>query len=422
MSGLKTPRRPICENSRSSDPVFWDASLGRNGAPPLNKISKAQQPNQLRILFDDFVLERFPLSLSRQGERVSLTPQAARLLDLLVCHSGEIVTADQIRHALWAEDVHVDFVQGIHFNIRQLRVALGDDPKAPQFIETVPRSGYRFVSPVRIENAKLGTVLRRRRKPLLMVSLLLVALLASFTRMLNDQEKEVAQDDARHVPTLEPQVRRLLDRGEVLQTRDAFSRQKAVSVFEEAIELAPDAPHGHEGLVRTLLSLERIEAAEHAAKTLIEIHPPSVTGLCALAHAAFFLSLDASAAIRHIDAALLLAPDDLRCRTLRIGVLMSLSRVSEALEEARAVARDNPLSFVSQYNLAWAHFHARQFEHAVEQAHRALELAPRHTFANELLVEGLLRLGRPAEALSAANRYLEDWDWGPAGAGGGEPT
>jgi hypothetical protein len=48
---------------------------------------------------------------------------------------------------LWP-DVQVDFDQGLHFCVRQVRAALDDSPTDPRYIETLPRRGYRLLAPV----------------------------------------------------------------------------------------------------------------------------------------------------------------------------------------------------------------------------------------------------------------------------------
>jgi hypothetical protein len=64
------------------------------------------------------------------------------------------VTREEIRTRAWHADTFVDFDQGLNFCIRQIREALGDNAESPQFIETLPRRGYRFVAPV--ESANMG--------------------------------------------------------------------------------------------------------------------------------------------------------------------------------------------------------------------------------------------------------------------------
>jgi DNA-binding winged helix-turn-helix (wHTH) protein len=78
------------------------------------------------------------------GTVVRLEPQPAALLALLADRAGELVTHDEIRRAVWGDGTHVDFREGIHYSIRQVRRALGDPARRSQVIETVPRRGYRL--------------------------------------------------------------------------------------------------------------------------------------------------------------------------------------------------------------------------------------------------------------------------------------
>ena len=86
--------------------------------------------------------------LRRQGQPVKLGPQPFKLLLLLSSHPNRLVTREEIRDALWPEGIHVDFDQSLHFAIRQVREALGDDADQPQYVKTVPKRGYRFIAPV----------------------------------------------------------------------------------------------------------------------------------------------------------------------------------------------------------------------------------------------------------------------------------
>jgi len=82
--------------------------------------------------------------LWRGREARALQAQPAQLLALLVERHGEIVSRDQIRERLWPDTV-VCYDQNINFAIRHIRAALGAD-KA--LVQTVPRSGYRFIGDV----------------------------------------------------------------------------------------------------------------------------------------------------------------------------------------------------------------------------------------------------------------------------------
>lgn len=86
--------------------------------------------------------------LRKNGVKIRLQEQPFRLLRILVERDGGILTREEIRKALWPADVYVRFDAGLNTAFNKLRRALGDDPDRPVFIETVPRSGYRFVAPV----------------------------------------------------------------------------------------------------------------------------------------------------------------------------------------------------------------------------------------------------------------------------------
>jgi predicted ATPase/DNA-binding winged helix-turn-helix (wHTH) protein len=77
-------------------------------------------------------------------QRVLLKPKAFEVLRYLIEHSGRLVTQDEILGAVWP-DV---FVQpgALKRHIFDIRSELGDDPKNPRFIETIPRRGYQFIA------------------------------------------------------------------------------------------------------------------------------------------------------------------------------------------------------------------------------------------------------------------------------------
>jgi eukaryotic-like serine/threonine-protein kinase len=86
--------------------------------------------------------------LRKAGRRIPLQNQAFELLKALLERPGALVTRDELRRRLWADDTFVDFEHGVNAAVKRLRDALGDSAALPRFVETVPRKGYRFVAPV----------------------------------------------------------------------------------------------------------------------------------------------------------------------------------------------------------------------------------------------------------------------------------
>jgi len=112
-----------------------------------------------RLTFGDFFLDLSSERLWCGDEVVALTPKAFAVLRRLVEDSGQLVAKEELLRAGWAETHVSDGV--LKVIILEIRRALGDDPAAPCFIETVPRRGYRFLAP-RARPSKVAAVADRR--------------------------------------------------------------------------------------------------------------------------------------------------------------------------------------------------------------------------------------------------------------------
>ena len=100
------------------------------------------------IRFGPFELDLRAGELSRNGARVRVPDQSIKVLTKLVQSAGEVVTRRELHQELWPNGTIVEFDNGINAVIKRLREALEDSADAPQFIETLPRRGYRFLVPV----------------------------------------------------------------------------------------------------------------------------------------------------------------------------------------------------------------------------------------------------------------------------------
>jgi Tol biopolymer transport system component/DNA-binding winged helix-turn-helix (wHTH) protein len=101
-----------------------------------------------RIAFDRFEVDLRSGELHKNGHRVRLQDQPFQLLALLLEHPGEVVTRLEICRRLWQADTFVDFDHSLATAISKVREALGDSAEGPQFIETLPRRGYRFIGAI----------------------------------------------------------------------------------------------------------------------------------------------------------------------------------------------------------------------------------------------------------------------------------
>ncbi|MDX1530207.1 MAG: winged helix-turn-helix domain-containing protein, partial [Rhodothermales bacterium] len=84
--------------------------------------------------------------LTRPGETVRIEPKPMQVLTLLAEHAGDTLTREELLEAVWP-DVYVT-ENALSRCVSQLRKILGDDPREPRVIETIPTVGYRLIAPV----------------------------------------------------------------------------------------------------------------------------------------------------------------------------------------------------------------------------------------------------------------------------------
>jgi len=100
--------------------------------------------------FGSFELDPAAYELRRNGRVVHLGGQPLQVLLLLVERGRTLVTREELAARLWPESVFVDRDAGLRTAILRIRQALGDTSGSPQFVETVPAKGYRFVAPIAV--------------------------------------------------------------------------------------------------------------------------------------------------------------------------------------------------------------------------------------------------------------------------------
>src|SRR5689334_4045717 len=97
-----------------------------------------------QISFGEFRLDELNECLWQGAQSIALRPKAFAVLKYLLDRPGQLVTKQQLLDAVWPDTFVSDAV--LKDSVRQLRDALGDDVKSPQYIETAHRRGYRFIA------------------------------------------------------------------------------------------------------------------------------------------------------------------------------------------------------------------------------------------------------------------------------------
>jgi TolB-like protein/DNA-binding winged helix-turn-helix (wHTH) protein len=100
------------------------------------------------VRFGDFEVDPGQATVRRNGAPVTIQEKPLQLLLALLDRPGQLMTREELRNRLWPGDAFGAFEDGLNTAMRKLRIALNDSAEIPQFIETVPKRGYRFIAPV----------------------------------------------------------------------------------------------------------------------------------------------------------------------------------------------------------------------------------------------------------------------------------
>jgi DNA-binding winged helix-turn-helix (wHTH) protein len=114
--------------------------------PPMDSGLLQDPPNKARYLrFGPFHIDQQRQQVSRGGTRLRLQGKVYQVLIVLLQKQGEVVTRDELKHALWPADTHVNYDANVNTTVNKLRQALGESTDKPLYIETIPRKGYSFI-------------------------------------------------------------------------------------------------------------------------------------------------------------------------------------------------------------------------------------------------------------------------------------
>ncbi len=84
--------------------------------------------------------------ISRDGEDINLEPRVMDLLVVLARYAPRLVRKQELIDAVWDSGYVAE--NTLTHAVSQLRGALGDDPKSPEYVETIHRRGYRLAKPI----------------------------------------------------------------------------------------------------------------------------------------------------------------------------------------------------------------------------------------------------------------------------------
>src|SRR5882672_8641206 len=106
------------------------------------------KPQSRYLCFGHFQVDLRREELFKDGSRIHVPSKVYQVLLALLQKPGEIVTREVLRSRLWPSGTFVNYDANVNTSVNKLRLALGDSPDKPAFVETIPRQGYCFVGTV----------------------------------------------------------------------------------------------------------------------------------------------------------------------------------------------------------------------------------------------------------------------------------
>jgi len=304
-----------------------------------------------------------------------LEPLLMTLLVFLASRAGQVVSKQQLLDAVWEGRFVSD--ETIKGSLYQLRKALGDDPRRPRFVETLPKRGYRLLVPP-------------------------VPLTATApTAPGPDGTAEDLHQKGRAALSGQPGPAAL---------------QQARLYFERAVQSAPDHAAAWAGLARTYLLMvllglgrgrEILPRARDAASRAVELDPERAEAHVALGAVRFLHDHDFAAAEEELRRAIELEPGDALAHRWAARLLSTLGRHDEAIAEARRALAADPLSLPVRRDLIEVAFLARRYAEALAESRQLFDIDPHLPDVQLGLVWIYALQGKEPEAYAAFRRGLE---------------
>jgi transcriptional activator of cad operon len=105
-----------------------------------------ERPTATMLRIGEWCVNPMSGQISRDGETIRVEARTMRLLLCLAEHAGAVVSIDDLLNQVWSGVIVTP--DSVYQAVASLRRLLGDDPKQPIYIATVPRLGYRMVATV----------------------------------------------------------------------------------------------------------------------------------------------------------------------------------------------------------------------------------------------------------------------------------
>lgn len=358
--------------------------------------------------------------LSRGAEVITLPPKTLDLLVALVEAGGSVLSKEELFQRLWPDTVVEE--ASLTQQVFLLRKALGGATE--EYIQTVPRRGYRFVAPVRAvaeENvgARQGQGSRRywASSAAVAAAVLIVAGIVLWV------VPRFSSGDAGR-PAASGLSPNRLSTEHYLKGRYFWNRRteqgytQAIVEFQQALDADPKFARAWAGLAdsyallgsmanREIPRREAMPKAREAAMRAIELDPQLAEAHTSLAFVKMHYDWDWAGAEQEFRRAMELDPNYPTAHHWYAYYLLAMGKTGEALEQVKRARELDSVSLILTTDCAELAYYAGATGEAESYARKALEMDANFALAHRALGLAYLAEGRRVEAIQELRRAVE---------------
>src|SRR5262245_17907552 len=373
--------------------------------------------------FGDYELDVTEGVLRGDGVIVSLTLESFEVLLVLLERNGRVVSKEELIEQVWP-DSFVDEAN-LARHVYTLRRALGERPKEnggeDHFIQTVSGRGYRFVASVRESDEEeaerviherpaasgaapaasspakrgllTGAVIQRWRRAAIALAALIAVVAAVI--YLSEGDKAIGsmvplgeRERLANRRNVDPEAHQAYVKGRYLwNKRTSADLRRAMEYFNEAIARDPNYAQPYSGLADCyslmdglspmLLPLnDAFPKAKEAAIKALRIDDQLAEAHASLGRIKMNYDWDWPGAEKEFKLAIQIDPDYPTAHQWYSVYLVYTGRYTEAIAEALRAHALDPLSPATSRELAAIYYRARQYDQAIAQCQKMLDLDP----------------------------------------------
>ncbi|WP_156413595.1 winged helix-turn-helix domain-containing protein [Lacimicrobium alkaliphilum] len=342
-------------------------------------------------------------SLQQDQQQRSIEHTPMQVLLYLVQHHDRPVSKDELLETIWAGKVVSE--DALTVAISQLRKALGDSARQPDYIKTLPGKGYQLIAPVTLPPPLTTEDNPTRKKypmPVWFLAVFAIALagILGWYATLNTSTSSVVYP---------PQAADAYQQGRYLLSQNGADKaRQAETLFNRARELAPDMGEAHWGMAEA--RLRQPDAAqdqvENWLQQAIRLAPEFAPAHLTLAQYYFTRSWQFEAAGRTFQQALKLDPKHSQSHFLYAQFLLARGQFDSALQHTREYMRLAPQNYAAPV-VAWIYNMMGKYQLALDELNKIANLSEPQLSYHISIQAVLENMGREEESFRHLREIMQ---------------